>query len=378
MRSKSAHAINPLPKDNGAKPKHAKPTGATAKPTPRPAAARSVNTKPLNLALQGGGAHGAFTWGVLDHLLEDGRVAIEGISGTSAGAINAAVLTDGFLKGGADGAREALNRFWRMISEASSFSPLRPTLFDQLRQDWNMDQSPNYIFFDLVTRLLSPYELNPFNLNPLRDILEATVDFEALRRNERIQLFITATNVRSGKVRVFDTNEISVDVLMASACLPLLFKAVEIDGEAYWDGGYMGNPALFPLVYGCTSRDVAIVQVNPLTRLDVPTSARDILNRINEISFNSTLMREMRALATVSKFLRDGSLDETRYKDVHVHMIEAEADMRTLGTSSKMNADFDFLCYLRDLGRAAATIWLDDAWNAVGVRSSIDVFEKFL
>jgi len=367
-----------LPKDNGAKRKYAKPTGATAKPTSRPASARAVNTKPLNLALQGGGAHGAFTWGVLDHLLEDGRVAIEGISGTSAGAINAAVLADGFLKGGADGAREALDRFWRMISEASSFSPLRPTLFDQLRQDWNMDQSPNYIFFDLVTRLLSPYELNPFNLNPLRDILEATIDFEALRRNDRIQLFITATNVRSGKVRVFDTNEISVDVLMASACLPLLFKAVEIDGEAYWDGGYMGNPALFPLVYDCTARDVAIVQVNPLTRLDIPTSARDILNRINEISFNSTLMREMRALATVSKFLRDGSLDETRYKDIHVHMIEAEAEMRALGTSSKMNADFDFLCYLRDLGRAAATIWLDDAWDAVGVRSSIDVFEKFL
>ena len=362
-----------MPKDNGAKPKPAKPTGATARPAPR-----VVDTKPLNLALQGGGAHGAFTWGVLDRLLEDGRAALEGISGTSAGAINAAVLADGFLKGGADGAREALGRFWRMISEATSFSPLRPTLFDQLRQDWNMDQSPNYILFDLVTRLLSPYELNPFNLNPLRDILEATVDFEALRRNERIHLFITATNVRSGKVRVFDTNEITVDVLMASACLPLLFKAVEIEGESYWDGGYMGNPALFPIVYGCTSRDVAIVQVNPLTRLDVPTSARDILNRINEISFNSTLMREMRALATVSKFLRDGSLDERRYKDIHVHMIDAEAEMRELGTSSKMNADFDFLCYLRDLGRAAATIWLDDSWDVVGVRSSIDVFERFL
>ncbi|HUA55008.1 MAG TPA: patatin-like phospholipase family protein [Candidatus Sulfotelmatobacter sp.] len=362
-----------MPKDNGAKPKHSKPTGAPAKPISHP-----VNTKPLNLALQGGGAHGAFTWGVLDRLLEDGRVSLEGISGTSAGAINAAVLADGLLKDGRDGAREALDRFWRMISEATSFSPLRPTLFDQLRQDWNMDQSPHYIFFDLVTRLLSPYELNPFNLNPLRDILEATVDFDALRGNEKIQLFITATNVRSGKVRVFDTNEVSVDVLMASACLPLLFKAVEIDGEAYWDGGYMGNPAIFPLVYDCTSRDVAIVQVNPLSRLEVPTSARDILNRINEISFNSTLMREMRALATVSKFLRDGSLDERRYKDVHVHLIEAEAEMRSLGASSKMNADFDFLCYLRDLGRAAATIWLDDSWDAVGTRSSVDVFEKFL
>jgi NTE family protein len=365
--------IRPVPKDNGAKQKRSKPLGGAAV-----AAARPVATKPLNLALQGGGAHGAFTWGVLDRLLEDGRVGIEGISGTSAGAINAAVAADGFIKGGRDGARAALDHFWRLISEAASFSPLRPTLFDQLRQDWNMDQSPTYIMFELVTRLLSPYELNPFNLNPLRDILEATVDFEALRRNDKIQLFITATNVRSGKVRVFDTDEITVDVLMASACLPLLFKAVEIDGESYWDGGYMGNPAIFPLVYNCDARDVAIVQVNPLTRLEVPTSARDILNRINEISFNSTLMREMRALATVSKFLRDGALDEQRYKDIYVHLIEAEADMRGLGTSSKMNADFDFLCYLRELGRAAATVWLESVWDDLGVRSSVDVFEKFL
>ena len=340
--------------------------------------ASASNRKMVNLALQGGGAHGAFTWGVLDRLLEDGRVGLEGISGTSAGAMNAAVVVDGFLKGGPDGARQALHDFWRLISEASSFSPLRPTMFDQLRDDWNMDQSPSYIVFDLVTRLLSPYELNPFNLNPLRDILQATVDFEALRHNETIQLFITATNVRSGKVRVFDTDEISVDVLLASACLPILFKAVEIDGESYWDGGYMGNPAIFPLVYNCDSRDVVIVQVNPLARIEVPVSARDILNRINEISFNSTLMREMRALATVSKFLRDGALDEARYKDIHIHVIEHEAEMRRLGTSSKMNADFEFLCYLRDLGRAAADRWLPFAWDDLGVRSSVDVFEKFL
>src|SRR5258706_2106121 len=366
-------AKSSVPKDNDARSKRSKPASGSAA-----ARAPVAATRVINLALQGGGAHGAFTWGVLDKLLEDGRVSLEGLSGTSAGAINAAVAADGFIKGGRDGARQALDTFWRMISQASSFSPLRPTLFDQLRQDWNMDQSPNYMFFDLVTRLLSPYELNPFNLNPLRDILEATVDFAALRRNDTIQLFITATNVRSGKVRVFDTDELSVDVLMASACLPLLFKAVEIDGEAYWDGGYMGNPALFPLVYNCHSRDVVIVQVNPLSRLEIPTTARDILNRINEISFNSTLMREMRALATVSKFLRDGALDEARYKDVHIHMIEAETEMRELGTSSKMNADYDFLRYLCELGRAAATIWLDDNWNDLGTRSSIDVFEKFL
>jgi NTE family protein len=359
-----------VPQDHGTPPK--------ARPRASKRATPPGDLKPCTLALQGGGAHGAFTWGVLDRLLEDGRVGMEGLSGTSAGAMNAAVVADGFLKGGIDGARQALADFWHNLAKATSFSPLRPTLIDQLRSDWNMDQSPNYVLFDLVTRLLSPYELNPFNLNPLRDILEATVDFDALRRNTRIQLFITATNVRSGKVRVFDTDEISVDVLMASACLPLLFKAVEIDGEAYWDGGYMGNPAIFPLVYNCETRDVVIVQVNPLSRPDVPTSARDILNRINEISFNSTLMREMRALATVSKFLKAGALDEERYKDIHVHVIDAEAEMRLLGASSKMNADYAFLCYLRDLGREAASRWLGAVWDDVGHRSSIDVFDKFL
>jgi NTE family protein len=362
-----------MPKDNGGKAKQPKQIGGAAAASSNP-----PTTKVINLALQGGGAHGAFTWGVLDRLLEDGRISLEGISGTSAGAINAAVVADGFLKGGRDGARQALDDFWRRLSEAAAFSPLQPTLFDQLRSDWNMDQSPTYMFFDLVSRLLSPYELNPFNLNPLRDILSATVDFDALRRNEHIQLFITATNVRSGKVRVFDTDEISVDVLLASACLPLLFKAVEIDGDAYWDGGYMGNPAIFPLVYNCESRDVVIVQVNPLARTEVPVTARDILNRINEISFNSTLMREMRALATVSKFLRDGALDEERYKDIHIHVIEHEAEMRRLGTSSKMNADWTFLCFLRDLGRGAAERWLPTVWDDLGVRSSLDVFEKFL
>jgi len=364
-----------VPKDNGAKAKQSKTAGARASRT-----ASDASLKTINLALQGGGAHGAFTWGVLDRLLEDGRIGLDGISGTSAGAINAAVAADGFLKAGRDGARQGLDDFWRLISKATAFSPLRPTLFDQLRSgsDWNMDHSPHYILFDLVTRLLSPYELNPFDLNPLRDILATTIDFEALRRNDQIQLFITATNVRSGKVRVFDTDEISVDVLLASACLPLVFKAVEIDGEAYWDGGYMGNPAIFPLVYNCDSRDVVIVQVNPLARAEVPVSARDILNRINEISFNSTLMREMRALATVSKFIRDGALDEERYKDIHIHVIEHEAEMRLLGTSSKMNADFDFLCFLRDLGRGAADRWLPVAWGDLGVRSSVDVFDKFL
>ena len=339
---------------------------------------RRSKAKTVTLALQGGGAHGAFTWGVLDRLFESASLRIEAMTGTSAGAVNAAVAADGYLKGGADGARDALDRFWRGMAHAARLSPLRPTLLDRLRRDWNMDQAPPYVAFDLMTRLLSPYQLNPLDLNPLRDLLGASIDFAALRANREIRLFATATNVETGKVRVFETHEMSVEVLLASACLPLLFRAVEIDGEHFWDGGYMGNPAIFPLVYNCQSRDVVIVQVNPLSRPGVPTSARDILNRINEISFNSTLMREMRAIATVSKFINEGVLDEGRYKDVLIHLIEAEAEMQRLGASSKLNADLDFLCYLRDLGRAAAERWLDDNFAALGERSTVDVFERFL
>ncbi|MDX1605961.1 MAG: patatin-like phospholipase family protein, partial [Candidatus Competibacterales bacterium] len=231
----------------------------------------------VNLALQGGGAHGAYTWGVLDRLLDDGRVRIEGLSGTSAGAMNAVVLADGMRRGGPEGAREALHDFWRGVSDAASvMSPVQRTPLDVFLGNWNLYHSPGYLWLDLLSRLASPSDINPLNLNPLRDLVERLVDFDSARHCERIKLFVSATNVRTGRIRVFERERIDADVVMASACLPLLFQAVEIDGEHYWDGGYSGNPALFPFFYRCSSSDIVVVQINPIEIDYVPQSAREI------------------------------------------------------------------------------------------------------
>ena len=251
--------------------------------------------KIIELALQGGGAHGAYTWGVLDRLLEDPRVRIEGLSGTSAGAMNAAVLADGLHCGGEGFAREALQDFWAAVSRAAMASPIRRTPLDRWLGRWSLDYSPGYLAVDFLSRVASPYQLNPLNINPLRDILAQQVDFESVRACPDIKLFVTATNVRTGKLRVFRKEELSVDAVMASACLPFLFKAVEIGGEAYWDGGYMGNPSLFPLLEECGGRDILIVQINPIQRDEVPTSAAAIMNRLNEITSNRRRWRSARA-----------------------------------------------------------------------------------
>lgn len=334
--------------------------------------------KRINLALQGGGAHGAYTWGVLDRLLEDERLEIDGVSGTSAGAMNAAVLADGYESGGRSGARDALEGFWRRIAEAGRTSPLRPTIFDRMLGGWNMDHSPAFAFFDWMTRTLSPYQFNPFNQNPLRDVLERSIDFGRLSRGSRIKLFLSATNVRTGKVKVFSAKEISADALLASACLPFMFQTVVIDDEPYWDGGYMGNPSLFPLIYGADSQDVLIVQINPLGSDAIPKTAHEIMNRVNEISFNSSLMREMRAVSFVTELLDSGQLKDGRYRRMYVHWIEAEEKMRGLGVSSKLNTDLDFLLHLRDLGRQTADIWIGAHFDRIGRESTVDIREKFL
>lgn len=338
----------------------------------------SEERKIVNLALQGGGAHGAFAWGVLDRLLEDGRIAFEGISATSAGAMNAAVLADGLAAGGADGAREALESFWRRVSRSGMYSPLQPTLYDRLTHNHSLESSPAFVAFDMMTRLFSPYELNPFNNNPLKRTLEQSVDFERLRAQEAVKLFLSATNVRTGKIKIFRTDEASAEALLASACLPFVFQAIEIDGESYWDGGYMGNPALYPLIYECDATDIVVVHINPIVRAETPKTARDILNRINEISFNSSLMREMRAIAFVTRLIEDGAVTDGTMKQMRIHSIDAEDFMRTLGVSSKLNPDWEFLTHLRDIGRSSADKFLDAHFADVGVRSSIDIREKYL
>jgi NTE family protein len=334
--------------------------------------------KAVNLGLQGGGAHGAFAWGVLDRLLEDGRIAFEGVSATSAGAMNATVLAYGLSEGGRDGAKRALENFWRRVALSAAFSPLQPSFLDRLSHNHALDNSPSFLAFDLLTRLFSPYELNPLNHNPLRGVLEQSVDFDRLRADPVVELFLCATNVRSGKARIFNTHEIGPDQVLASGCLPFLFQAVEIDGEPYWDGGYMGNPVLFPLIYGCETADVVVVHINPLMRDGVPKNAREIMNRLNEITFNSSLMREMRAIAFVTRLIEEGKISDKTMKRTLIHAIEADDFMRGLGVSSKLNADWEFLTHLRDVGRASAESWLARTFDRLGRQTTVDIAAKYL
>lgn len=328
--------------------------------------------KPINLALQGGGAHGAFTWGVLDRLFEDNRLWIEGISGTSAGAMNAVVSAHGIAEKGSEGAREKLHDFWYSVSQAGRFSPIQRDIISRLMGSWSLDKSPSYLFFDVVNRFASPYELNPLNINPLKTLIEEQVDFDYVRSCANLNLFVSATNVETGRVKVFKRQELTSDMVLASACLPFMFQAVEIDGIPYWDGGYMGNPVLFPFFTANCSDDLLIVKINPLERKGTPKTARDILERVNEITFNSSLLKELRAVEFVSRLLHNGQLEKGAYKDVLVHLIHSEV-LLDLGASSKLNSEWEFLCMLRDAGRDAAEQWLDEHIDAVGQRSSLDL-----
>jgi NTE family protein len=327
----------------------------------------------VDFALQGGGAHGAFTWGALDRLLEEPWLRIDGISGTSAGAMNAAVLVDGHAKGGADGARAALENFWRRVSNAAVLSPLRRTPLDILLGRWTLDHSPVFLAMDLMARVFSPYDLGPGGTNPLRDILAENVDFARLAQAS-IKLFITATNVRTGRGRVFRNGEITPDVLLASACLPTLFQAIEIDGEGYWDGGYSGNPTITPLVRECNSKDTVLVQINPVERPGLPRSARDILNRLNEVSFNAVLLKELRMIALLRQVAQPDNSENAKWADMRIHRISSDM-MVELGYSSKLNAEWEFLCMLRDEGRRAGGAFLTAHHEDLGRRSTFDLDE---
>lgn len=341
-----------------------------------------MTVKIVNLALQGGGSHGAFTWGVLDRLLEeDDRLKFEGISGTSAGALNAAVLAQGYSKGGAAMARQALDQFWGRIGELGQFGQPQRLIANQLLGVWGdgFDFTQNWL--EAWQRIFSPYQTNPFNINPLRDVLTELLDIEGIRHCNAIKLFISATNVETGRIRVFTRPELTIDALMASACLPFTFQAVEIGGTPYWDGGYVGNPAIFPLIYNCDTPDVMVVQVNPLTRPGTPQTAGDIIGRLNEISFNAALISEMRAIAFVQRLIDEGHLVGTqaeRLKKMLIHVVSAEEQMRALGAASKSTLDPDFLLNLKQIGRTAADQWLDSNWDKIGGQSSVDVKRMFL
>jgi NTE family protein len=331
----------------------------------------------ISLALQGGGAHGAFTWGVLERLLDEREFAIDGISGTSAGAINACVLAQGLLDDGAAGAKAGLAAFWRRVSDlgAVGFNPYQTTPLQSLTRAWNLDWSPVGLWLDTLALFVSPYQLNPLDHNPLRELLRERLDFDRLRGSSAIKLFVCATNLKTNKMRLFGNAELSVEALLASACLPQLNRAVEVAGAFYWDGGFIGNPVLKPLLRQCEARDIVLVQLNPTDRAELPISARDILDRLNEVTMNAALMRELDGIATINRLLAAGQLEHPRYEMIHLHRIADPEVMAGLGMRSKNNTAWPFLTYLRDAGRAAAEGWLERHRQQLGRESTLDLAE---
>ncbi len=332
--------------------------------------------KRVNLALQGGGSHGAFSWGVIDRILEDERIEIEAVTGASAGAVNAAALADGIAEGHRDQTRQKLRSLWSAISEAARLSPIARTPCDMVRGDWGLTGSPGYLWFDLLSRLASPYDINPFNFNPLLSLIEKHIDFDRVR-NSPLKVYVAATNVETGRAQVFEGKELTAGHIQASACLPHAFQAAIIDGKPYWDGGYMGNPPLWPLFENSVSNDVILIQINPIERKGVPRAARDILDRIDEITFNASLLRELRTVDFVCRLLHAGRLEGTGYRPVYVHTIGDETWLAGLGASSKLNAEKAFLDLLFEKGRAAADCWLEKHFDMIGTGSTVDLQALF-
>lgn len=340
-----------------------------------------AETKRINLALQGGGSHGAFTWGVLDALIEDGRLVFEAVSGTSAGAMNAAIMLQGWASGGPAGARAALAAFWGELGQMAIASPIRRTPLDRLQGNWNLDESAGALWADIIQRTLSPWQRNPLKFDPLRDLLRRHFNAEAVHACHEVKAFIAATNVRSGKIRIFTREELSIDALLASACLPNVHDAVEIDGEAYWDGGFRGNPPIWPFIYSSDSNDVVIVEVDPPSRADIPRSNAEIADRLNEITFGGALMAEMRAIAFVQELIDSGAITgefSHRLKKLLIHSIADPATLAPLGAVSKFNIEPEFLDMLFAAGRAAGTRWLLETFHKVGRENSIDMSARFM
>jgi NTE family protein len=333
--------------------------------------------KKINLALQGGGAHGAFTWGVLDSLLADARIEIEGISGASAGAINAVMLADGLARGGPEEARKRLADLWRAVSVNGELPAIERAVVDRLLAVLPFEGSPAQAWFDALSRFWSPYDANPLNINPLKDLIERFVDFDALRASGGLKLFISATNVFTGRLRVFPREKITAEVVMASACLPLLFQAVEIEGIPYWDGGYVGNPPIFPFFRATDTEDVLIVQINPLDQHVTPRAQGEIMNRINEITFNSSLIAEYRAIDFVTRLIDQGRLPRGQgpgeYRRINVHRIALDSAFKQLTADSRLDSDFSFFELLRNGGQRAGQDFLSKHFDDIGVRSTVDL-----
>ena len=378
--SKSALADRPptaekvrakLPRDGRARRPANTGRGTSAESQKRGPMSSNRSTVLVDLALQGGGSHGAFTWGVLDRLLEEPWLQIEAISGTSAGAMNAAVLADGWTKDGARGARAALDAYWERVAAAATFSPLQRTPLDRMLGRWTLDNSPMFVALDLMSRVFSPYDLNPRGFNPLASILDESIDFKRLPQSP-IKIFVTATNVHTGRGRIFRNAELTADVLLASACLPTMFQAIEIDGEPYWDGGFAGNPTITPLIRESSAKDTILVQINPRERTGTPKTATEILNRLNEVSFNAALMKELRMIALMRQVADPGTGEGARWASMRTHRIMTDM-LSDFGYSSKLNGERAFLTMLRDEGRRTASAFLGEHADDLGRRSTTDL-----
>jgi NTE family protein len=343
--------------------------------TPGKKPTRPAGEKCINLALQGGGSHGAFTWGVLDRLLEEPRLSFDGITATSAGAFNAVALADGLAAGGREGARKTLRTYWQKVAEQSALSIFAPSPLDKASPDHGLKHSPGYLFMESLTYFASPYQINPFNINPLKELLAETIDFKRVREQQLVKLFICATNVETAKVKVFHGNELDVDHVLASTCLPLMMQAVPIGDACYWDGSFTGNPAIFPLIYECDTPDILMVHITPAERPGVPKTSPSIMNRMQEISFNVSLIREMRTIAYVTKLVETNNLPDVARR--YMHLIEAEDLIRELAWSSRLNGDWGFLKQLHDSGRARADEWLAANFDHIGVKSTLDLQAKY-
>ncbi|MEM7044310.1 MAG: patatin-like phospholipase family protein [Pseudomonadota bacterium] len=335
-----------------------------------------MTVRKITLALQGGGAHGAFTWGVLDRMLDDETLEIQGVSGASAGAMNAGVLACSLAEGRM-AAKDALADFWRAIADTGSaaFNPYQSTPFHDFSKAWNMDWSPASIWLDVMAQFVSPYQLNPLDQNPLRDVLQRHLDLPALKRKDAVKLFVSATNVLTNHLKIFDNADISVDSFLASACLPQLHRAVEIEGDFYWDGGFTGNPVLKPLIKTCGAADIVVVQLNPMMRKELPITSRDIVDRLNEVTMNATLMRELGSIATITRLLECGDLETEDYRPIYFHRITDPDVMAPLGVSSKNNTAWNFLTYLKEAGRDCAERWLKQNRRHLGKKSTLDLAE---
>jgi NTE family protein len=335
--------------------------------------------KKIAIGLQGGGSHGAYTWGVLDALLEDDRLEIEGVSGTSAGGMCATAVAHGLIKGGNAGARETLRYFWELIGEKGKTSPFQFNPFQKKVRDFSIGSNPAFMMLKSMMGLLSPYQFNPTGVNPMGDLIDKVFDFDALQKgNDIVKLFLCATHVATGKLRIFNGETLTKEAVLASACIPSLFHAVKIEDDFYWDGGYIGNPALYPLIYGCETSDLLVIQLRRVYSPKLPTSVHDIANRLSEITQNACLTREMRSISFVTKLIDDGIVQPNALKRLHIHMIRDDAFMGGLDAGSGFFADMEFIQYLYEAGRRAGKEWLKNHFADVGVKTSAEIAQDFV